>query len=312
VILRIATRRSALALAQSRWVKAELEARDPALTVELREYVTRGDQVTDVPLPQVGGKGLFTREIEAALLAGEADLAVHSLKDLPSEMPEGLVLAAVPERADPADAMVLPERRWHPPVALGWLSLVPPAARVGTGSLRRAAQLRHLRPDLEIADVRGNVDTRLRKLDEGQYHALILAAAGLTRLGRADRITARLPFDAFTPAAGQGALALQCRAADAALRERLHALEHLPSRIAVTAERSVLEALGGGCSTPVGVFAAVEGRQLTLRAAVAATDGSRAIREAVGGPVSDAVPLAEDLLRRLAAAGALALLRPAQ
>jgi hydroxymethylbilane synthase len=306
VILRIATRRSNLALAQSRWVKARLEALDPGLRVDLREYVTRGDQVLDVPLAQVGGKGLFTREIELALLEGEADLAVHSLKDLPSEMPAGLILAAVPEREDPADALILPEG--GPPTAGAWHAALPPGARVGTSSLRRSAQLRALRPDLECLDVRGNVDTRLRKLDSGRYEALLLAAAGLRRLGLESRISFRLPFSDCTPAPAQGALGLQCRADDPATRALLARLDDAPSRAAVTAERSLLETLGGGCSIPVGAHALRDGDRLQLQAVVAAPDGSRLVRAGLIGAAADAAALGRELADMLHRAGAAEIL----
>ena len=246
-MLVIASRGSQLALWQARWVAAQLAAARPRSRIEIIK--TTGDKITDVPLAKVGGKGLFTKEIEEALLDGRADLAVHSLKDLPTELPAGLVLAAVPEREDPRDAIV--GKR---------LADLPQGARVGTSSLRRAAQLRQLRPDLSIESVRGNLDTRLRKLDEGQYDAIVLAAAGLKRLGWADRIAEILPASVMCPAVGQGALAIETRE-DGNGRDRLPPRSITPAtHAAVTAERGLLAALGGGCQVPIGAHATVDRR----------------------------------------------------
>ena len=215
-------------------------------------YKTTGDKITDVPLAKVGSKGLFTKEIEEALLDGRADIAVHSLKDLPTELPAGLVLAAVPEREDARDALV--------GSCAGGL---PPGARVGTSSLRRAAQLRKLRPDLTLESVRGNLDTRLRKLDEGQYDAILLAAAGLKRLGWGDRIAELLPVEIMCPAVGQGALAIETRSSGAGF-EACRGLDHAATHAAVAAERGLLQALGGGCQVPIGAYATVEGERLRM------------------------------------------------
>jgi hydroxymethylbilane synthase len=302
--LRIATRRSKLALAQSHWVKAQLEALEPGLTVELREYLTRGDQITDRPLQQVGGKGLFTKEIEDALLAGEADLAVHSLKDLPAELPGGLVLAAVPEREDPRDALVLPVGSSAEPM----LEALPKGARVGSSSFRRSAQILAIRPDLRVESVRGNVDTRLRKLDEGQYDALILAAAGLRRLGLQDRISAALDPEVSTPAPAQGALGIEARADDPATLERLARLNHSATSLAVAAERSVMERLGGGCSIPLGVYACLQGDRLRLRAMVALPDGTRIVRAEAEGAAESPDAVAETLTAMLRERGAAEIL----
>jgi hydroxymethylbilane synthase len=304
LLIRIATRRSKLALAQAHWVKAQLEALDPDARVELREYVTRGDQIQNVPLPQVGGKGLFTKEIEDALLSGEAEVAVHSLKDLPSALPEGLMLGAVPAREDARDAVVLPAGAVPESGDLP----IPHGARVGSSSLRRSAQIVHVRADLTVESVRGNVDTRLRKLDEGQYGALILAAAGLNRLGLGYRVSAPIPEALSTPAPGQGALGLECRADDAATRALLSRLEDPNARAAVDAERALMDAVGGGCSVPLGAFARVSGSDLTLLAVVAAADGSRLLRESASGPRADPQGLGRAVAERLLAAGALALL----
>jgi hydroxymethylbilane synthase len=305
--LRIATRRSKLALAQAHWIKARLEALESGLTVELREYVTRGDQIQNVPLAQVGGKGLFTKEIEDALLAGEADLAVHSLKDLPSELPPGLALAAVPEREDPRDVLVLPAGSTAAP-GCGTLSLLPNGTLVGSSSFRRSAQLRHARPDLRVESVRGNVDTRLRKLDEGQYGALVLAAAGLNRLSLSQRISAPLSIEESVPAPGQGALGLETRADDERTRTLLRRLEHGPTRTAIAAERAVMDAVGGGCSIPLGAHAWLEGDRLHLAALVASPDGARLVRETCSGGPTEPEGLGREVAERLLTAGARDLL----
>ena len=273
----IASRGSQLALWQARWVQARLAERGHDSRIEIIK--TTGDKITDVPLAKVGTKGLFTKEIEEALLDGRADLAVHSLKDLPTELPPRLVLAAVPEREDPRDAMV--GRR---------LAELPRGAKVGTSSLRRAAQLRKLRPDLEVESIRGNLDTRLRKLDEGQYQAVMLAAAGLKRLGWAGRIAEILDPEQMCPAVGQGALAIEtCQ--DGAGLEACRALDHAATRAAVTAERGVLAALGGGCQVPIGAHARVGDGTLRVIGVVIAPDGSELIRAEATGPVVEAASL---------------------
>src|SRR5579863_1799332 len=264
-MLVIASRGSQLALWQAHWVEGQLTALGHECRIEIIK--TTGDRITDVPLAKVGGKGLFTKEIEEALLDGRIDLAIHSLKDLPTEVPAGLALAAVPEREDPRDAMVGAR-----------LSDLPEDAKVGTSSLRRAAQLRVTRPDLVIESVRGNLDTRLRKLDEGQYRAIVLAAAGLTRLGWANRIAEVLSPEVMCPAVGQGALAVGTRVEGEAL-QICGQWEHASTRAAVTAERAVLAALGGGCQVPIGAHAIVDGNALRLIGVVIAPDGSRAIRK---------------------------------
>jgi len=282
-------------------VKARLEALEPGLVVELREYVTRGDRVQDVPLAQVGGKGLFTKEIEDALLSGEADIAVHSLKDLPGELPPGLMLGAVPAREDSRDAVVLPAGR-HAAEGGGALDALPAGGLVGSSSLRRSAQVRHAWPHLRVESVRGNVDTRLRKLDEGGYDALILAAAGLNRLGLGGRISGLLPVDVSTPAPGQGALGLECREDDPHTRELLARLNDSDTCRCVAAERSLMDSLGGGCSVPLGGLARVEGDGLRLVGVVAAPDGSRVLRESAQG--ADPVALGRTVTEMLLAAGA--------
>ena len=287
-MLVIASRGSQLALWQARWVSAQLTARGHECHIEIIK--TTGDKITDVPLAKVGTKGLFTKEIEEALLDGRADLAVHSLKDLPTELPAGLVLAAVPEREDPRDAVV--GRR---------LADLPAGAKVGTSSLRRAAQLRTLRPDLVIESVRGNLDTRLRKLDEGQYDAILLAAAGLKRLGWGDRIAEILPAEVMCSAVGQGALAIETRASGAGF-DAVRSLDHADTHAAVMAERGVLGALGGGCQVPIGAYATVGGGRIKLLGLVASPDGGEVVRGESEGPVSEAgsmgIALGNELLER--------------
>jgi len=304
-MIRIATRRSKLALVQSHWVKSQLEALHPGLVVELREYVTRGDQIQNVPLSQVGGKGLFTKEIEDALLSGDADLAVHSLKDLPSVLPDGLTLGAIPEREDPRDALVFPATADD--TAAGIADL-PIGARVGSSSVRRMAQLLAVRSDLRVESVRGNVDTRLRKLDEGQYDALILAAAGLRRLGLGDRISAALPPEVSTPAPGQGALGLELRADDEPTRGFVDALNHRVSRARVAAERALMDTVGGGCSVPLGAYATVNGQTLELIAVLATPDGARLIRTNGAGPSDDPARIGREVGERLLTLGGRDLL----
>jgi hydroxymethylbilane synthase len=257
----IGSRGSALALWQARYIAARLES----LGVETRIEIIRttGDKIQDVPLAKVGGKGLFTKEIEEALLAGGIDLAVHSMKDVPAELPEGLTLAAIPEREDPRDAIVG--------------AALSAAKKIGTSSLRRAAQLRALRGNVEIETLRGNVDTRLRKLEEGRYDAIVLAAAGLRRLGWEDRIREWIPVEIMCPAPGQGALAIETREAGEA-REIARRLDHAETRRAVEAERALLTVLGGGCQVPIGAYAVLEDGAIHLRAVVASPDGSRLIR----------------------------------
>ena len=293
-MLVIASRGSQLALWQARWVASQLTAAGHECRIEIIK--TTGDKITDVPLAKVGTKGLFTKEIEEALLDERADLAVHSLKDLPTELPEGLVLAATPPREDARDAVI--GRR---------VADLPQGARVGTSSLRRAAQLRKLRPDLEIESVRGNLDTRLRKLDEGQYDAILLAAAGLKRLGWADRIAEILPPEVMCPAVGQGSLAIETRASGAGF-EACRALDDAATHAAVTAERGVLGALGGGCQVPIGAHATVREGRLSLLGVVASPDGSSLIRAESEGPAAEAEAIGRALGETLLGRGARQIL----
>jgi len=274
-MLTIGSRGSQLALWQARWIQARMQSFGLETRIEIIH--TTGDKITDVALSKVGTKGLFTKEIEEALLSGAIDLAVHSLKDMPTELPDGLTLAAIPEREDPRDAMVGRS-----------VAELASKAKVGTSSLRRAAQLRAKRPDLEIENIRGNVDTRLRKLDEGQYHAIVLASAGLRRLGWENRITELLDPDVMCPAVGQGALAVETRADGGIAYEIASRLDHRESRIAVTAERAVLRALGGGCQVPIGAYATVDAGALLLRAIIVSPDGTEIIRKEVRGAAEDA------------------------
>jgi hydroxymethylbilane synthase len=295
-MIRIATRRSPLARWQATHVAALLRAREPGLEVHLHEVVTRGDKILDVALSRVGGKGLFVKEIEDALLAGEAEIAVHSMKDLPGVVASGLAVGAVPAREDPRDALCSPRYRT--------LAALPRGARVGTSSLRRAAQLRALRPDLQIEMVRGNVETRLRKA-AGELDAVVLAFAGLRRLGLAEQATQVFDPSEMLPAVAQGALALEARADDAATLARLAALDDREAHVRVEAERSFLRRLEGGCQVPIAAHAVVAGGRVELRGLVASLDGARVIRGERSAPEAEAAALgtllAEDLLARGAA-----------
>ncbi len=294
-ILRIGTRASRLALWQANWVMVRLEERHPGLEVRLVEIRTQGDRILDVPLAKVGGKGLFVKEIEEALLAGEVDLAVHSMKDVPTLLPPELELRGTTERADVRDVVVFRE---------GGQSFrdLPRKASVGTSSLRRRAQLLHHRPDLHIFDMRGNVETRLRKLVEEGLDAIVLAAAGLHRLGFEGRIGEYLPVDVCLPAIGQGALGLECRGDDRQTHELIDFLHHPATGYAVAAERAFLHRLEGGCQVPVAAYGRIEGERLELTGLVARPDGSESVRNRITCPVAEAeqagTALAEALLRR--------------
>jgi hydroxymethylbilane synthase len=277
-----ATRRSALALAQCRAFVARLKAAHPELELVEEQVVTTGDKIQDRPLSEVGGKGLFVKEIEEALLSRRADLAVHSIKDVPGTLPPGLLIACIPTREDPRDVIVAPKH--------GSLANLPKGARVGTSSLRRAVSLRAARPDLEIVPMRGNVDTRLKKVESGECDAIVLARAGLVRLGLAERATDTIAPEISLPAVGQGALGIECREDDQATRDRLSALHDEATSRCVAAERGVMIALEGDCKTPLGAFGERSGSELRLRAFVAEPDGSRLRRgdERAPWPASDA------------------------
>jgi len=297
----IGSRASKLALAQTRLVADALAAAHPGLACEIVHITTTGDRRRRQPLPTIGGKGLFTREIEEALLRGEIDLAVHSLKDLPTQLPEGLTIAAVPERASANDALISADGRP--------LAQFPAGARVGTSSPRRAAQLLHARSDLRPTPIRGNLDTRLRKLREGQFDAIVVALAGLTRLGMADAATQILPFDLMLPAPGQGALAIEIHADNTPIARLVALVSHAPTVAATTAERALLQALGGGCRLPLGAYAEVEGDTLSLCAVLLSPDGATACRAGRTSPATDPAALAALAAEQLRAAGADAVLR---
>jgi hydroxymethylbilane synthase len=288
-----ATRPSALARWQTRWVIDALQALHPALTCEEKVITTQGDRVLDKPLPEIGGKGLFTQELEAELLSGAVQCAVHSLKDLPVDDTAGLTVGCIPVRAEVRDALV----------SAGDMRIdsLPRGAVVGTSSLRRSAQLLAARPDLQTASLRGNVDTRVRKALDGQYDAIILAGAGLVRLGLAEHVRQWIPLDVMLPAPGQGALAVQCRSADRETLRLLQVLDDEPTRKAVTAERAFLEGLGGGCAVPVAAFAASE-ETIRLDGLVASPDGKRLIRVRMQG--ADPEHVGSEAARRAIADGA--------
>ena len=295
-VVKIASRGSELALWQAHHVRDLILHANPAAEVEIQVIHTTGDRITDVPLSRIGDRGLFTKEIDFALLDRRADLAVHSLKDVPTELPAGLVLAAVTEREDPRDVLLCR------PGLRADLDSLPEGARVGTSSLRRRAQLRARRPDIEVVDLRGNLNTRLARLDAGDYDAIILAAAGVIRLGWRERVTAWLDPRDWLPAVGQGALALVIRDDDAATRAVLAPLHHAESAACVVAERTLLHALEGGCQIPIGALATVEGGSLRLDALVAGLDGSPLLRAADHAPLDTPAELgarvAGVLLRR--------------
>ena len=299
-VVRIATRQSPLALWQAHFVADALRAHHPGLTVELLTMVTRGDKILDTPLAKIGGKGLFVKELEVAMLEGRADLAVHSMKDVPMAFPDGLGLTAICVREDPRDAFVSNH--------FVDLNALPVGAVVGTSSLRRQCQLRRHRPDLVIKDLRGNVNTRLAKLDAGEYDALILASAGLIRLGMADRIRAALPEALLLPAVGQGAVGIECRLDDAHTRALLAPLNHLETAICVSAERAMNTRLQGGCQVPIAGFATLHDGQLRLQGRVGSLDGSQLLQAEVTGAAADAVALGEQVAERLLAAGAAEIL----
>ena len=289
--IKIGTRGSLLAKTQSTWVKNQIEAEHPDVSVELVIIVTKGDKILDVPLAKVGGKGLFVKEIEEALLRKEVDLAVHSMKDVPAELPEELHLGIIPLRENPHDAFISSKYKS--------LADLPQGSTVGTSSLRRRAQLAALRPDLEIVDLRGNLDTRLRKLDEGQFQAIILAAAGLNRLGMSSRATGYFTSEEMLPAVGQGSLGIELRKDDAELLEGLQFLNDAKTTTAVAAERAFLYRLEGGCQVPIGAFAEVSDNQVRLTGLVASVDGKVVLKESMKGPAAEAHDLGTRLANKL-------------
>jgi hydroxymethylbilane synthase len=299
-VVRIATRQSQLALWQSRLVASLICQTHRDLIAELVPMTTEGDRRLDASLAKLGGKGLFIKELEVAMLEDRADIAVHSMKDVPAHMPDGFVIAAVLPREDPRDALI--SHRGH-----GFTEL-PEGARVGTSSLRRQTQLLNRRPDLNIAPLRGNVDTRLGKVEAGDYDAIVLAAAGLRRLGWDDRITEYLPTSWCLPAAAQGAIGIECRADNGALRERLAALEDRQTRVAVDIERDFCEALGASCTSPVAALAEIDNDTITARARVLSEDGSTLLEASCDMPLAERTAVGAALARDLIGRGALELL----
>ncbi len=294
-IIKIGTRASLLAVTQSTWVKNQIEAQYPDTRVELVKITTKGDKILDVPLAKVGGKGLFVKEIEDALLDGRVDLAVHSMKDVPTELPDGLAVAIIPPREVAVDAFICNSAKT--------VTELPQGASIGTSSLRRKAQLAALRPDLAIRDLRGNLDTRLRKLDEGMYDAIILAGAGLNRLGMGDRITSLFDPAQMVPAIGQGALGIELRISDHELLEGMQFLHDQDTATAVAAERAFLFRLEGGCQVPIGAHALVDADSVHLTGLIASVDGKTVLREEQSAPRADAETLGRRLAETLLARG---------
>lgn len=301
--VRIGSRKSQLALVQTYWVQEELQKNFPDIKFEVHTMSTQGDKILDVALAKIGDKGLFTKELELGMLQNETDLAVHSLKDLPTNLPEGLVLGCVTERENPADALVV-----HEKLKDKQLETLPEGAVIGTSSLRRLAQLRYHFPHLEFKDVRGNLNTRLAKLDAGEYDALILAFAGLHRLGMSDRIHQVIPPEVSLHAVGQGALGIECRAGDDNILNLLNSLEHTATAQRCYAERAFLRELEGGCQVPIGVNTQIEGEQLTLIGLVASLDGKKLVKDIITGATADAEQIGIELAQKLRKQGAQEIL----
>jgi len=296
----IGTRGSKLALWQAEWVKSELQRMTPGLVVDLNKIKTTGDKILDVPLAKVGGKGLFVKEIEEAMLGGEADLAVHSMKDVPTEFPDGLFLPVICKREDPRDAFITATQ--NSKLKTQNFKGLPKGATIGTSSLRRSCQLLSVRPDLKIEQLRGNLDTRLRKLDEGQFDAIILAAAGVKRLGWAERITEILVPELSLPAIGQGAIGIECRTGDSFITGLIAPLNHAETSVCVRAERSFLKKLEGGCQVPIAAYARLIGGKIVMDGLVGSVNGDRIIRAHIEGDQAAAeslgIALAEDVLSK--------------
>jgi len=293
-VIRIGSRKSQLALVQTHWVQEQLQKHFPNCEFEVCTMSTQGDNILDVALAKIGDKGLFTKELEVSMLRQDTDLAVHSLKDLPTQLPEGLCLGAVTERVDPADALVV-----HEDYTDYQIGTLPAGTVIGTSSLRRLAQLRYHYPHLEFKDIRGNLNTRLQKLDAGEYDGIILAVAGLQRLGFGDRIHQVIPAEISLHAVGQGALGIECREGDQDILTFIKALEHQPSAQRCTAERSFLNELEGGCQVPIGVNTALIDDQLTVIGMVASLDGQRLIKDEVSGPDSHSTQLGVERAQKL-------------
>ncbi|OPX38624.1 MAG: hydroxymethylbilane synthase [Desulfobacteraceae bacterium 4484_190.1] len=296
MLIKLGTRGSKLALVQSNWIKEKIENRRPHAQVELVKIKTVGDKILDSPLSKIGGKGLFVKEIEDALLSKRIHVAVHSMKDVPAELPEGLTISAFPEREDPRDALISSENLK--------IEQLPVGACVGTSSLRRAAQLLHLRPDLDIVSLRGNIDTRLKKLDSGEMQAIILASAGLKRLGLWNRGFQAISIKQMLPAIGQGALGLEVRSDDNRTIEILDFLNHETTELTVRAERAFLKRLEGSCQVPIAAFAGLNGEELHMQGMVAELDGSKIIRDEIVGNKDEAAEIGINLAEKLSSAGA--------
>ncbi len=302
--IRIGSRKSQLALVQTYWVQEQLQKHFPNISFEVHTMSTQGDNILDVALAKIGDKGLFTKELETGMLNQDIDFAVHSLKDLPTHLPDGLVLGAITERENPADALVVHERHKDKQI-----DTLPEGAVIGTSSLRRLAQLRHHFPHLAFKDVRGNLNTRMAKLDAGDYDALILAAAGLQRLGMGDRIHQVIPKEISLHAVGQGALGIECRAEDTDLISMLKAIEHPETRDRCLAERAFLRELEGGCQVPIGVNTEINGDNLTLTGIVASVDGQNVVQDTITGTTKDAEKVGRDLAHILREQGAQEILQ---
>ncbi len=292
----IGTRDSALALWQTHWVLENLSRLNPEYKFRVVEMKTQGDKILDVALAKIGDKGLFTKELEVAMLNGEIDMAVHSMKDMPTKLPEGLIIGAICQREEAGDVLI--------GRSAGSLLELPPGARVGTSSLRRRAQLLKHRPDLQIEDLRGNLNTRMAKLERQDLDAIVLAAAGVKRMGWEDRISERISFEVSLPAVGQGSVGIEIREGDQEIERIVKTLEHRESSIAITAERAMLRTLEGGCQIPIGALGKVEGDQLTLEGVVASLDGKELLRTSIAGPADQAEELGVLLAKQLLSMGA--------
>ncbi|MCL1473330.1 hydroxymethylbilane synthase [Argonema antarcticum] len=301
--IRIASRKSQLALVQTHWVQEQLQKHFPEITFEVHTMSTQGDKILDVALAKIGDKGLFTKELEVGMLNNETDFAVHSLKDLPTKLPEGLILGCVTERENPADALVVHEKHKDKQI-----DTLPEGAVVGTSSLRRLAQLRYHFPHLAFKDIRGNLNTRLAKLDAGEFDAIILAVAGLQRLGMGSRIHQIIPPEISLHAVGQGALGIECRSDDTEVLSLIKVLEHAPTAQRCYAERAFLRELEGGCQVPIGINTQIEGDTLTLTGMVASLDGKQLIKDIISGNVSEAEKLGIELAQHLRQQGAQEIL----
>jgi len=299
-IFTIGTRGSQLALWQSNWVRDTLHQHNPTCKITLQTIKTKGDKILDVPLANVGGKGLFVKEIEEALLSNTIDLAVHSMKDMPADIPKGLCIYGVPKRENPKDVLISRNNQMFEDL--------PTGATIGTSSLRRAAQLKYKRPDIQIMPLRGNVDTRLNKLHTEQLDAIVLAAAGVKRLGLDSHITQYLPLDLMLPAVGQGVLCIEMRQNDQETKQLAEPLNHLETWQAVTAERSFLKYLEGGCQVPIAAYAEIQNNTLSIKGLVASIDGSKLIKESLSGPPDQAKNIGVNLAKLLISKGAKAIL----